>query len=227
MCLRIIFYVGLVVTATLSPLAHAESTDDSLKIYAVHIDRMPKQSWIGQGVYLGRGYVITAAHVAGLWFVRWPRVEIGGTVYSTRVVKDGHFHNIDLTLLSIDENQLPASLGLRRMPLCKNAPRINEPVVVATPEGVGRSNVMSPALLPPEVSPESRTVIRYTADTGNSGSGVFDADKKCLLGIITSKISQPQVTRDYGHPVVELHDIAKYFVPAAAIADFLPAEARF
>ena len=205
----------------------ADSPDDSFKIYAVHIDRTPKQSWIGQGVYLGRGLVITAAHVAGLWFWRWPRVEIGGKIYPTKVIKDGHFYSVDLTLLSVDEQQIPVSLGLRRMPLCKNAPLANEPVVVATPESVARSYVLSPSLLPSGFNPKNQTAIHYTAESGNSGSGVFDVTRRCLVGIITAKISKPEITHEYGHPITELRDFAKSLVPAAKIAEFLPADARF
>src|SRR5262245_8802361 len=49
--------------ATLSAFgnAHAEPTDDSLRIYAVDIWQDPPQSWgPGRGVYLGNGLVITA-----------------------------------------------------------------------------------------------------------------------------------------------------------------------
>jgi hypothetical protein len=52
--------------------AHAQPTDDnrptddSLRIYAVDIWQDPPQSWgPGRGVYLGKGLVLTAAHVVG------------------------------------------------------------------------------------------------------------------------------------------------------------------
>src|ERR1700731_3585008 len=41
------------------------STDDSLRIYPVNIIHDPPQDWTGYGIYLGRGLVITAAHVVG------------------------------------------------------------------------------------------------------------------------------------------------------------------
>ena len=43
----------------------AQSSALELLPYAVHVDRSPKQSWPGYGVYLGDGYVLTAAHVVG------------------------------------------------------------------------------------------------------------------------------------------------------------------
>src|ERR1700704_297843 len=109
--------IGLIAAAVLAGPAHSQGpdgslnfyphdVDDSLRLYAVHIDRTPKQPWTGVGVYLGRGIVITAAHVAGLGFWRKPRVEIEGKDLPTKVLKDGHFHNVDLTLLSVDEPQL-------------------------------------------------------------------------------------------------------------------------
>ena len=68
------------------------------------------------------------------------------------------------------------------------------------------------------------TVIRDVATTGNSGSGVFDANKKCLLGIMSRKISQQWTRKDNGKK--ETVDIAKYFVPASVIASFIPAQWR-
>ena len=68
------------------------------------------------------------------------------------------------------------------------------------------------------------TVIADVARTGNSGSGVFDVKRKCLLGIMSRKISQSQTRADTGKS--ETRDIAKYFVPAAQIAAFLPADLR-
>src|SRR5262249_55669619 len=61
------FIIGLVfATAALaSPgFAHAQPTDDSLRLYAVDIWQDPPQSWgPGRGVCLGKGLIITAAHV--------------------------------------------------------------------------------------------------------------------------------------------------------------------
>jgi hypothetical protein len=64
-------------------------------------------------------------------------------------------------------------------------------------------------------------VISDVATTGNSGSGVFDAGQKCLLGIMSRKIQTRAAAES------EPKDIAKYFVPASTIAEFIPAEYRF
>jgi hypothetical protein len=200
----------------------AENADDSLLVYAVNIHQTPMQTWgPGYGIYLGKGLFITAAHVAGrTWFTR-PKVAIAGTEYPTKVVKAGDFETIDLTLLSVDETRLPSRLALRRNPLCAQPPWPGEPVITVVPEGTARSRIMSPQRLPLSAR-KFNTVISDVAQTGNSGSGVFDAEKKCLLGIMSRKISDYRTDRSTGKR--ELYDIAKYFVPASVIGQFIPAE---
>jgi hypothetical protein len=216
-----------VLAAALAGPAHSQETDDSLKVYGVHIVRTPKEPWIGAGIYLGRGFVITAAHVAGLGLLRKPQVEIAGEELPTQVVKDGHFHDVDITLLSVDQRRLPVGLGLRRLALCQSAPRADEPVIVVNAEGTGRSSVMSPHLLQPQIAKKFPSVIRFVPGTGDSGSGIFDASTKCLLGIISGKIYENQVREEDGKSVLKPHDIAKYFVSASVIAQFIPAEVHF
>jgi S1-C subfamily serine protease len=207
------FCLGLIAAVVLAGPARPQDVNNPLRHYAVRIG-------IGHGVYLGRGIVITAAHVAG---DLEPHVEIAGRDLTTKVVKRGN--DVDLALLSIDEH-LPARLGLRHMPLCQSPPGTGQPVFVAIPEGVVQSYVLSPSQLPPNTPPKWQTAIRYVGP-GNSGSGVFDANEKCLLGIISRKLSLVQIKQLDGHEVRETHDIAKYFVPASEIAKFIPPEVRF
>jgi hypothetical protein len=201
---------ALVVVGT----ARSEDAGDSLRPYAVSVGG-------GHGVYLGKGMVITAAHVAGFP----PQVEIAGAKVSTTVVKRGDLNEVDLTLLSIDE-QLPAKLGLGHMQLCQKPPGTGEPVFVVVPEEVTQTYVMSRALLPPNLPAKFQTAIRDFGP-GNSGTGVFDAKEKCLLGIISRKISGVQVKQVNGQLVRDPVDIAKYFVPASEIASFIPSDIRF
>jgi hypothetical protein len=222
-----LLYFGVFAAAVIWSPASAQDGDDSLRLYAVHVNRTPKQSWTGYGVYLGRGIVITAAHVVGFALWTKPRVEIAGKDLPATVLKEGSFDNVDLTLLSVDERELPVSLQLRRMPICQNSPWVGEPIIVATPESVARSIVMSPRLLPPGIRAKFNTVIRYVAETGNSGSGVFDANRNCLLGIISRKISGNQIRQENGHAIAKPYDLAKYFVSASAIVEFIPPDVRF
>ena len=209
----------------LSPLtfAYAESGDDSLRLFAVNIVQHPRQPWTGYGVYLGNGLVITAAHVVGPASMTKPSVLIAGLDLPAKVIKEGALEEVDLTLLSVDEEKLPVSLRTRHMHLCEMPPEIDEPVVVAVPDGTARSHIMSPELLPPNLRERFRTVISDVATTGNSGSGVFDAKLQCLLGIMSRKIQ----VRSQNDPRGELKDLAKYFVPALTIKAFIPTANRF
>jgi hypothetical protein len=220
-------YFGLIIAAALAGPACCQDVDDSLRIYGVHIDRTPKQPWTGLGIYLGNGFVITPAHVAGLGFWRRPRVEVDGRDLPTKVLKDGHFHSVDITLLSVDERQLPVKVGLRRLALCHNSPWVGEEVIVVTRESSVRSHVISPYELPPRMPAKFQSVISYAPETAASGSGVFDANVKCLLGIISGKIWRNDIRQVDGHAVSEPHDVASYFVPSSIIADFIPSEFRF
>jgi hypothetical protein len=214
----------LLVISSLSALA--QSSDESLTNYAVNINQTPQQPWPGYGIYLGRGLVITAAHVAGHVFVTKPKIVIGGQELPVKLIKEGNFDETDLTILSVDETILPMKLRLRRVALCKSAPFPGQSVIVVVPEGIARSKIVSPMVLAPNMRTKYPTLIRDVAQTGNSGSGVFDARKKCLMGIMSRKIQEFRLSNENGNEVRVPVDIAKYFVPAATIAEFLPAEYR-
>jgi hypothetical protein len=209
---------------TPSPTDQARPTDDSLRIYAVNIVQDPPQPWPGYGIYLGKGLVITAQHVVGSAARTKPSVRIAGMDLPAHAIREGSSERVDLTLLSIDEHKLPIYLQMRRMPLCEKAPWPGEPVIVAVPEGTARSHVMSPQLLPVNMRKRLPTVISDVASTGNSGSGVFDAGNKCLLGIMSRKIYVPANSAD---PESKEKDIAIFFVPAWTIRAFLPSDFRF
>ena len=84
---------------------------------------------------------------------------------------------------------------------------------------------MAPSLFLTNHAANFRTIIR-SIDAGDSGSGVFDEKEKCLLGIISRKITV-QIKPVEGHEVAAPRDIAKYFVPASEIAKFIPPEVHF
>jgi hypothetical protein len=218
--LRWLLLLGLILVALIQPI-FADNPDDALLVYAVNIHRTPVQPWTGNGIYLGKGLFITAAHVVGTAWITRPKVVIDGQEYPTLIVKEGKFEETDLTLLSVDEKLLPSRLRLRRNPLCRENPRPGESVITVVPGRTARSYVLDPKYLPRDVRKFS-TVIRDVAQTGNSGSGVFDAARRCLLGIMSRKISQSRTINGKTQVV----DIAKYFVPASTIADFIPAELR-
>jgi hypothetical protein len=209
------------------PSAQALPDDADLKLFAVHINPTRPQSRPGYGVYLGNGFVLTAAHVPGHFWHFWqfwrtmPHVDFAGQDLPAAFVKEGSYEDVDLTLLSIDSTKLPVSLQTRRMPLCATPPIADETVVVATPEGIARSHVLPQAMVPPDMRGRFDTLIGDVATTGNSGSGVFDAEKQCLLGIISRKISVRLPGNPLGAPARTV-DIAKYFVLASDIKAFIP-----
>ena len=193
-----------------TPPARAQSTDDSLRVYAVHVGDL-------YGVYLGNNLIITAAHVVS----DKPRVRIAGLDLPAKIIKTSSLEELDLALLSVDAQKLPVSQRLRRMPLCQRPPIVGAAVIVAIPEGTARSRIISPKLLPANFRTKFSTLIGDVATTGNSGSGVFDAASKCLLGIMSRKwTGQSESTG-------ETRDLAKYFVPASIIRNFIPPEYRF
>jgi hypothetical protein len=206
--------LGLFSTALVAGPARSQDAGDPLSLYAVNIGG-------AHGIYLGKGVVITAAHVAHLF----PQVEIAGAKVPTKVVKRGDLNDVDLALLSVDA-EVPAKLGLSHIDLCQKPPETGEPVFVVLPQGVTQTYVMSPSLLPPNTPAKFQTAIRDFG-AGNSGTGVFDAKEKCLLGIISRQISGIKVKYVNGQRVNEPVAIAKYFVPASEIANFIPPDVRF
>jgi Trypsin-like peptidase domain len=197
-------------------LGRASGPDDSLVVYSVGVNG-------GAGIYLGNGLVLSVAHVVGGGIISKPTVTIAGQKLLATVVKESPFEQLDLALLEFDESGLPVSLRLRRMPLCQGKPWPGEEVISLSAQGPVRSRILSTTALPFDVRRFS-TVIRDVATTGNSGSGVFEAQRKCLLGIMSRKISQIRRGKNTGEKTTQ--DIAKYFVPSATIADFMPARLR-
>ncbi len=153
----------------------------------------------GSGVYLNSGLIITAAHLTAIDAKMG--VRIAGAVLPVlpaKVLKQGSSEDVDLSLLLVDEEKL-----LTRIMDARHATE---------------SQIVPPQVLPFTLRTKFSTLIRDVATTGDSGSGVFDPNRKCLLGIISTKLTSHTTEGD--------KDIAKYFVPAVAIRDFMPVEFR-
>jgi hypothetical protein len=158
--------------------------------------------------------IITAAHLTAVDADIGAR--IAGVTLPAKLLKQGSLEDVDLSLLLFEEEKLPSSIQLPRMQLCQAPPWPGDPVIVVDAGHATRSHIVSPQVLPFTLRNKFPTLIGDVATTGNSGSGVFDPNRKCLLGIMSQKITSRLPEGD--------KDIAKYFVPAAAIRDFLPAE---
>jgi hypothetical protein len=168
----------------------------------------------GSGVYLKSGLVVTAAHLTALDANMSAR--IAGVVLPAKVLKQGSLEDVDLSLLLVDQEKLPKSIKLPRMQLCEAPPWPGDPVIVVDAGHASRSHIVAPRVLPFTLRNKFSTLIGDVATTGNSGSGVFDPNHKCLVGIMSRKFTSHMPEGD--------RDTAKYFVPAAAIREFLPAE---
>ena len=219
------FGIATLVVGATAAAAPSPWLSDELTPFAVHVDRTPKQLWPGYGVYLGNGYVLTAAHVVGRSAETRPQVVVDQRSYAAEVVKEGTFDASDLTLLRVDPQLLPGRLQWRRLTLCRTPPIPGQPVVVVTPEGLASSRVLDPRRLPPDLRRRFPTDIADVDTTGDSGSGVFDARDGCLMGIMSRKIEL--IHRDPSSFRTTRLAIAKYFVPVETIHEFLPPDVQF
>jgi hypothetical protein len=154
--------------------------------------------------------VLTAAHVVGRrdWLVN-PIVRIAAHDLSAKVVKQGSFEQIDLALLSVDESEVPLRLRMRRnLQLCATIPKTGANVVVAYPDHTVRSHIVSASLLGNLADRKKFNTL--ISDVQVSGSGVFDPEQRCLLGITSASVRL--------HSYERLSERAGYFVPAGKIS---------
>ena len=164
-------------------------------------------------IYLKPGLVVTAAHLTVNWAADLS-VHIAGTVLPANLVKQGEVEEVDLSLFSVDDRKLPERVARIQASLCQAPPWPGDPVIVVDQAGATRSHIVAPQILPLEFRSKFWSLIGDVDSTGNSGSGVFDPNRKCLLGIMSRKF------------VVDGRDVAKYFVPANEIREFIPIERR-
>jgi hypothetical protein len=189
--------------------SHAEPLDNWVQDYVVQFLCCGEPNAGGAGVYLGNGLVITAAHVAG---GKTSGVRIDGLNVPAALIKAGSYPQLDLSLITMDQGKIPDNLRERRMTLCQEQPPAGAPVILAAPQGIARTSIASPTLIPQGYRTKYSTLISDGSTDGKSGSGVFDAERKCLLGILSAKF-----TNKVAHK-----DIASYFVPADTIQSFIP-----
>jgi hypothetical protein len=124
--------------------------------------------------------------------------------------------------LSIDAARLPLSLQLRRNSLCKTRPAYGAKAVVIYPQRAVHTSILSPMFV------EVQNRARYgflVSEQQSSGSGVFDAEHRCLLGIISRKIQKYDFQKKRASDIAA--GFAGYYLPAWTIASFIPRELRF
>jgi hypothetical protein len=227
--MRLARWLGLIILAMINtpePL-HAQADDEALRIYAVNVVKTPpfKKPFTGYGVYLGQGLVLTAAHVVGHWpFFTHPRVLVAGQDLPVTIIKQGSFETTDLALLSVDAERLPVSLRLRRNPICKLPAPVGTEVVDVEPQATTRAHIISPFLILTSLQQRYDSLIDSPKD---SGSAIFDPERKCLLGIVSAKVEKYAYQKSKGGVVWAPNGYAGYFVSAAKITNFLPQDIRY
>jgi hypothetical protein len=219
MKVRLLLLATVLLVALVGP-SRADHQDDSLLAYAVNIEM---RSWRGTAIYIGNGAFLTAAHVVGRSWLSRPQVLLGSERLPAHAIKEGSSRGTDLTVLGVDESLLPMRLRLRRLALCTAPAWPGEEVVTVTAGAAVHTHIVAPRRLPSGLKGLT-SFIGDVATTGASGSGVFDARQRCLLGIITQKISQTRPRRDGGEP--DVYDVAKFFIPASVIDAFMPPDLR-
>ena len=167
--MRLAVWLSFVVAVAIyiSSHAQAQNLDDDLKVYAVNVVKTPpfEKQFTGYGIYLGKGKVLTAAHVVGRWpLLTHPRVLIAGLDLPAEVVKKGSLEETDLALLSVDEAQLPVSLRLRRNPLCKGPPPIGAKAIVVYPQRTVATRIISPLFIAPQYRARLGSLISEARD---------------------------------------------------------------
>jgi hypothetical protein len=199
----------------------ADGTSVDLALYAVEVVKRPGVTWHGYGVYLGQGLVITAAHVVPGHRETGPAIIVAGHSLQGTVIKYGDFESVDLAMVKIDETALPYNVRhLSFLSVCSSDPAAGEQVVVVTPENTAPSHVISADHFSSPATRRFKTLVADVDTTGNSGSGVFDAARGCLLGIMSRKIEEFAIRRQNGVETRQPKMRAKYFVPASWIREF-------
>jgi hypothetical protein len=182
-------------------------------IVAARLIRNGGQS--ASGIYLNPGLVITAAHLTAGWTDSTEIiVHIAGVAFPASLVRQGDFNDVDIALFSVDQKKLPENITRIQTSVCQAPLSPGDPVIVVDHAAATQSHIISPQIVSAPLQGKYPTLIGDVATTGNSGSGVFDPNRKCLLGIMSAKLTTGG------------KDIAKYFVPASKIRDFIPLELR-
>ena len=124
---------------------------------------------------MGKGLVLTVAHVIGSVARTKPNVRIADMDLPARAIREGNVENVDLTLLSIDEQKLPIYLQMRRMPLVKGPHGRASLSLSRFPKKRRARMSCHRCHFLFQVPRKFSTLIKEVGTTENSGSGVFDA----------------------------------------------------
>ena len=102
--MRFPFALGLVVALLGPPVSEAADRKQASDPWIASVRLIRDGALDGSGIYLKSGLVITAAHLTAAEAKMG--VQIAGVALPATVLKQGSFEDVDLTLLSIDEEEL-------------------------------------------------------------------------------------------------------------------------
>jgi hypothetical protein len=190
-----------------SALAPALYDTDRLSDYAAQVSwrfvhNEGNRTWVcrgvGSAIFLGGNRFLTAAHVVDQnpftddcadYGIADPVIEFGTTQLAGRVVKVAPWDDrnglvypggMDLALIAVDARMIPVALrSAAPLALCDSEPPAAMAVRVATEYGVGSATTRLRVT-------ELFARIDFLAKRGDSGGGVFDPVRRCLIGIISS-----------------------------------------
>jgi hypothetical protein len=207
--------VATVSAATIGSIAvaHNNETHVSFEPYSVEILQGGLLRAAGAGIYLGKGFVITAGHVAQLSGA----VRGDGQVVVVSLIKRGD-RGIDLSLLHGAESNYPPKVQAAHLQLCAKQPAPGTAAVLVTPGRITDTHLVDPSALNPESRAKWGTMIADVETAGRSGSGVFQTDEKCLLGILSALITNNGTQKAIGTFYVSADTIRGFLsrIPAAA-----------
>jgi Trypsin-like peptidase domain len=211
---------GILLIAAVPANVQAQPDDNVFKLYAARISvSLPlRPTYPGEGVYLGQGKILTAAHLIPSSIGGSIEVNVAGATAPAITLRNGSAQHVDLALLSIDEANLPLSIRLRRNPFCRAQPKVGMDALIVSSGESAASHVISPASIAPELQSQYQTLI---AMPGASGSGLYDPEQKCLLGIMSAKMEKYSSVPHGGRSARIADGYAGYFVPVSVIIPFL------
>lgn len=145
----------------------------------------------GSGIYLGHGFVLTAAHVVKM-DPDHPQVTV--VIDSNRtpgnVVLMNALENVDLALIKLDNRGLmPQRRTQAGVSICTYNPGKSQPAVVISQGLVTRTSTLPLYTKTPPNMVQWTHMLAVGLHPGNSGGGVFDPSEGCLWGVVVQEIS--------------------------------------
>jgi S1-C subfamily serine protease len=167
----------------------------------------------GQGIYIGGGLVLTAAHVVN-YDPAHPGVTIrlDGALVRGEVIFDSLQKDTDLALIKLEASALSAKRRQQAyVAVCARNAAPERKVLVVQELDVKQSVTLDAPLR--TIGKDGTNILMMPVRPGNSGTGVFDQESGCLLGVVLQEAGGALDGR-------RLDDVA-IFSPSSSIAPFL------